>query len=148
MRKLLVLIALGFTMLLLLTTTLAMARYVLSPAPLLQLGTLLQVYGRPVVAILVLVVLAARFADFWSGRATLHPASASRVASFAQGLGITLIGLGIVLLVGVLVLNFAIPQQHRAEVPLFFLFGPLLIAIPLGYVVFEVGLSIARDCDA
>jgi len=145
MRKPLVLTALGITMLVLLLTTLSAARYVLSPAPLLQVGTLLQIYGRPIVAIFVIVVLAARFADFWSGRASVRPSSPSRMARFAQSLGVTLIVLWIILLIGVFVLNYTIPRQYRGEIPLFFLFGPLLFAIPLGYVVFEVGLSIARD---
>jgi len=145
MRKVLVLIALGFTMLLLLGVTFSAARYVLSPAPILQLGTLLNLYGRPLIAALAVFVLAARFSDVWSGRASMRPASTSRIAGFAQGLGITLIAAGIVLLVGVLVLNFTIPQQHRAEIPLFFLFGPLLTCLPFGYVVFEIGLSLARD---
>jgi hypothetical protein len=145
MRKVLVLIAIGFTMLVLLGVTLVGARYVLSPAPILQIGTLLNLYGRPLIALLIAIVLAARFADVWTSRATLNPASSSRMASFAQALGITLIAIGIVLLIAVLVLNFAIPRQHRGEIPLFFLFGPLLAFIPFGYFTFEIGLSMSRD---
>src|SRR5689334_9563426 len=116
MRKTLVLIAIGSTMLMLLSSILMGARYVLSPAPILQFGTLLNLYARPLVALLITIVLAARFADFWSGRAALSRESSSRMAGFAQTLGIALIAIGVVTLAAVLVLNFTIPSQFRGQI--------------------------------
>lgn len=145
MRKFLVLTTLVVTMLSALFSAIAEARYVLSGAPMLQIGTLLNLYGRPIVALLVLIVLAARFKDIWKGSVRLNEPCQHRIAGFAQGLGYVLMGGALVLLVGVLTLHFWIPARHRGELPLFFLFGPLIALMPVGYVVFELGRSIERD---
>jgi len=145
MRKFLVLTTLIVTMLAALFGALAGARYVLSPAPVLQVGTLLNVYVRPVVALLALIVLAARFKDIWKGSVRLDEPCEHKIAGFAQGLGYVLMGGALVLLVGVLALHFSISARIRAELPLFFLFGPLIALMPIGYFLFEIGRSIERD---
>jgi hypothetical protein len=145
MRKFLVLTTLVVTMLALVFSALAGARYVLSPAPVLQVGTLLNLYGRPLVALLVLIVLAARFKDIWKGSVRLDEPCEHRIAGFAQSLGLVLMGGALVLLVGVLTLHFSTSALNRGQLPLFFLFGPLVALMPIGYFVFELGRSIERD---
>jgi hypothetical protein len=45
----------------------------------------------------------------------------------------------------VLYFQFAIPAGQRAELPIFFIFGPLLLSLPAGYFLFEMGRLIAWD---
>jgi len=145
MRKILVLISLGFTILILLGSTLLAARYVMSPATVLQLGSILNLFGRPIVAVLMVVVLATRFKDVWTGVTSLASVGSSHMAAFAQSLGVVLMAIGLVTLVATLGMHFGAPRTLRSELPLFFIFGPVISFMPFGYLTFEVGLSMARD---
>ncbi len=69
----------------------------------------------------------------------------SGIAKVAQITGIVLMAFFYVILLLVIYFQIAIPPGQRAELPIFFIFSPLLTALPVGYFLFELGRLIDKD---
>jgi hypothetical protein len=132
-------------MILAILTAFSGARYVASPSSVLQIGTLLNVFVRPLLALAALLVMAIRFKDIWVGITDVNERMSYRITRFAQSLGLVMMGGALLVLVAVVSLHFAIPARSRAEVPLFFLFTPLIALMPIGYFMFELARAIEHD---
>jgi hypothetical protein len=144
-RRWLILVSIAFLVVLLLATTLLSARYVMSGASVFQLATLLNQLGRPLVALIFAAVLVARFRDIWSRRVDVDEAVSSGIARVAQVTGIVLMVFFYIILLLVIYFQLVVPTRQRAELPIFFIFGPLLTALPVGYFLFELGRLIDKD---
>jgi len=112
---------------------------------LFELATLAHQLGRPLVALIITAVLVARFRDIWARRVDLHEPLTSGIAKVAQGTGLVLMVLFFVVAVLLIALQVMIPASGRAELPIFFMFVPLLTALPVGYFLFELGRLIDKD---
>jgi cytochrome c biogenesis factor len=144
-RRWLVLLSIVCLIIVLLGTSFLSSRYVNSGASIFQLATLANQLGRPVVALIFTAVLIARFRDIWSRRVDIGEPVMSGIAKLAQGTGLALLIVFFLVLFLVLYLQFSIPTQQRAELPIFFIFGPMLTALPVGYFLFELGRLIDKD---
>jgi hypothetical protein len=150
-RRSLILLSIICMIVFMLATTLLTFRYVNSGAGLLQLATLANIFGRPLVALIFSAVLVVRFRHIWSRRVDINEPLTSGVAKVAQVTGLILLGVFYCVLAVVLYLRFGISAGLQAEVPNLFIFGPLLMSLPFGYFLFEFGWLIdrgRRDADA
>lgn len=145
MRRGLILTSQALLILTMLVMPILSARYVLSGASIFQVATLLNQVGRPLVGIMVAIVLFARFRDVWTRRTDVNESASRAMARFAQTTGVVLMFIFFVLLVLVLIMQFAIPAGERVELPIFFIFGPLLATLPVGYIMFELGRLLEKD---
>lgn len=144
-RRILILTSIVLLITLLLATTLLSFRYVMSGAGLFAIATLLNMFGRPLVAIIFSAVLVARFRDIWSRRVDVAERAESGIARLAQTSGMVLLVFSYAILIVILFFQFFVPRAHRAELPIFFIFAPLLTSLPIGYFLFELGRLIDID---
>lgn len=148
MRRGLVLTSIAVLILFFLVGTFMTSRYVNSGAGLFQIATLFNFLGRPIVAIILAIVLAGRFKDIWSRRVDISERADSVLARFAQTCGVSLMMFFYLALALLLTLRFSVPSSSRAELPVFFILSPLLMALPFGYFLFEMGRLIDKDRNA
>ena len=144
MRRWLILVSIASLIALMLATALLGSRYATGGA-FFQLATLLNQLGRPIVALIFVAVLVARFRDIWSRRVNVDEETSSGIAKVAQTTGIVLLIFSYFVLLLIVYFLVAVPLRQRAEAPVFFKLAPLLTALPAGYFLFEIGRLIDKD---
>ncbi len=120
------------------------ARYAMAE-PIFALGSVFNMFGRPVVALVFAIVLISRLHGLVTRRINIDTPRATGIAKLAEVGGIVLLSLFYPLLVVVLFLEFNVPGSQRSQLPITILFGPLLSALPAGYFLFEMGRLIEKD---
>ena len=131
MRRSLILLSIICMIVFMSSTTLLTFRYVHSGAGLLQVATLANMFGRPLVALIFSLVLVVRFRDIWSRRIDINEPVTSGIAKVAQVTGLVLLGVFYCVLAVVLYLRFGISvgPRSRGPQPLHFWSTPDVLAV-------------------
>ena len=123
-------------------STLTGPRYILSPTPVFQYGSLLNLIVMWACSLLLVVAFGRRFLDVARGRVDISTLVGTGFARFLQRSGIVLLAAGYALFIGAAALYAATPEG-RSEI-LFLARGAVQL-LPTGLVLFELGRLIGRD---